>query len=89
MKYALLALMLFTAQALAGAVLNTQLRNTDEMSERCVSNINYYNEKLYKYSLKLHLNTGQKIKSHYYESELESWEDYCYGDGQDPVFTED
>ena len=89
MKYILFTIMLFTAQVSAGGMLNLQLRNTDEMSERCVTNINYYNEKLYNYSLKLHLNAGQKIKSHYYEGELESWTDYCYGDGDDPVFTEE
>jgi len=89
MKYILLAVMLFTAQASAGGMLNIQLRNSDEMSERCVTNINYFNGKLYNYSLKLRLSAGEKIKSHYYESELESWQDYCYGDGADPVFTED
>jgi len=70
----------------AGGTIQEQLRDTPEMSERCIKNIGYYQDKIAKYELRVHLNAGQKIKVHYYKSELESWQDYCYGNAEDPDF---
>ena len=86
MKYILLTLMLLFGTAYAGGTIQSELRETPEMSARCIKNIGYYQDKISKYELRVHLNTGQKIKVHYYKSELASWQDYCYGNAEDPDF---
>lgn len=89
MRYFLLIIALMFNNVQAGGNIQEDLRETPEMSERCVASITYYQARISKYELKVHLSAGQKIKVHYYKSELASWQDYCYGDGNDPVFTED
>jgi hypothetical protein len=87
MKNIILALMLLSLAAIAQGVIEAELRDTPEMTERCLSNISYFESKVEKYESKSHLSAGQKIKIHYYKSELESWEDYCLGDSADPDFS--
>lgn len=85
MKYILFTLMLIMSSA-SGQSIQEELRATPEMSEKCIQNISYFQDKIGDSELKVHLSTGQKIKVHYYKSELKSWQDYCYGDADDPDF---
>jgi len=78
--------MLITMQVQAGGRIDEQLRVTPEMSARCMKEIGYYQDKISKYELKVHLSAVQKIKVHHYKTELASWQDYCYGDAEDPDF---
>jgi len=90
MKYIILATLLFISAAQAGGYKNQsiqqELRSTPEMSARCNANINYFERKVFKYSTKVHIGTGEKIKLRYYRDELESWIDYCVNDAADPDF---
>lgn len=92
MRYFIIMLLLLsTMQAQAGGVSNQiqiqqQLKATPEMDERCISNIDYYDKKITKYELKVHLNSYQKQVLKYYQSEKEAWNEYCNGFGDDPDF---
>ena len=84
MKYLLIMLLFVTTQAFAGGQLQQQLKESPQMSEKCMTNISYYKSKIFDYELKVHLSVGQKIKLHYYRSELDAWEEYCSPGDDDP-----
>jgi len=92
MRYIIFAIMLMlSTQVQAGGELKTginqQLRESPEMDARCGQNINFYQEKITRYELSVHLSAGKKIVLHYYKTELQAWQDYCYGDSlEDPDF---
>jgi hypothetical protein len=63
-----------------------QVRETVQMSDRCLENIEYYNDKIAKYEYRIALTDYQRLKLDYYKQELRSWENYCYNGGLDPDF---
>ena len=67
-----------------------QLKSSQGMQDRCEQNILYYEDKIRSYEAKYpnedDHNAYMRAKLDYYYDELESWDDYCNGIGNDPDF---
>jgi hypothetical protein len=67
-----------------------ELKATPSMINRCKANILYYEDKIQTYEAKYpdpdDYNAYMNAKLDYYYDELESWLDYCDGEGSNPDF---
>jgi len=74
-------LLMFTSSVFAMNAIESQLKDSPQMSKRCIEKINYYEKKIVKYRAipENKRRRVHKIKLNYYTNELVNWQEYCYG----------
>jgi len=78
-------LLMFTSSVFAMNAIESQLKESPQMSKRCIKKIAYYEKKIVKYKAipKNKRRAVHKIKLNYYINELATWQEYCYGTDED------
>lgn len=78
MKHIIIAvLLMFTSSAFGMNAIEKQLKDSPQMSKRCIDKITYYEKKVVRYNAILKKRPIHKIKLNYYINELATWQEYC------------
>jgi len=86
MRHIIIAvLLMFTSSAFAMNAIEQQLKESPQMSKRCIKKIAYYEKKIVKYKAvpRNKRNVAYEIKVNYYINELANWQVYCNDEEED------